>query len=256
MSADMVMSRFYQSILGIPRRASESEITRLLLNDDGKIGGFSRERVQVDFALLDSNALTELGVRLRNLGWMFRNIVAIGYAMGELTPAKLEAAIDHEATVHGFVPDMIIVDYLGIMKNDIRDLRNSIGQNAKDLRGLAQRRNIAMVIGQQVSREGEKAEEAGRLVDVQHTAEDWSLIGTSDIALTISHTKVEKALGLMRLLTAKVRSEKSEYTVLCTQDYQRGQFVLEAHRLPSKYKDLQKAFVASLDKDDKDNDVG
>lgn len=248
MSTDVVMSRFYQSIFAVPKRTADSEVTRLLIEDD-KIAGFSRERVQADFALLDSNAPTEVNLRMRNLGWMFKNIVTIGYAMGELTPAKLEAAIDHEATVYGFVPDMVMVDYLGIMKVDIRDIRNSVGQNAKDLRGLAQRRNIAMVIAQQVSREGKKAEDAGQLVDVQHTAEDWSLIGTSDVALTLSRTRLETDLGLIRLLTAKVRGEAAEYITLCTQDYPRGQFALDSHRLPSKYKDLRDAFAGKLEQE-------
>lgn len=253
MTADAVMARFYQSILGVPKRAADSEVTRILL-DDGKVGGFTRERVQADFALLDDNAQTEISVRLRNLGWLFRNIVVLGYAANELTPAKLEAAIDHEAAVHGFVPDMVLVDYLGIMKVDNRDMRISMGQNAKELRGLAQRRNIAMVAAQQVSREGKNTEEAGRLIDVQHAAEDWSLIGTADIAITLSRTKLESELGLMRLLTAKVRGEQSQYTVLCTQDYPRGQFVLEAHRLPSKYKDLVKAFGEEIGRAQKEKD--
>mgnify|MGYP001595239919 CR=1 FL=1 len=255
MSPDAVMSRFYQSILAVPKRSSDADVTRFLL-DDGKVAGFARERVQADFALLDSNAPTEVSTKLRNLGWMFKNIIVTGYSMGELTPARLEAALDYEATVHSFVPDMVMVDYLGIMKVDTKDMRISMGQNAKDLRGIAQRRNIAMVIAQQISREGKNVEEAGRLVDVQHTAEDWSLIGTADIALTMSRTKLESELGLMRLLTAKVRGEQSQYTVLCTQDYPRGQFVLETYRMPNKYKDLLKAFAQAQEgeatKDDED----
>ncbi len=227
MSPDVVATRFYQSILGVPKRRAESMVTSFKM-DDGKFAGFDREAVQPEFALMDEYAQTEITVRMRRLEWVFRNLSIRGYAAGELTPGLLNAAIDNDVAMHGFIPDMVIVDYLGIMDVDKKDMRVSMGRNAVSLRGIAQSRGVAMVAAQQISREGKKAMDAGQDVDVQHTAEDWSLIGTTDVAITLSKTKLESELGLMRLLTAKVRGERAHYSVLCTQDYSRGQFALEA----------------------------
>lgn len=241
MSADVVAARFYQAILSIPKRRMESVVTGFSY-DDGKFAGFTREQVQADFALMDDYALDELTVRMRRFGWIFRNLSIRSYAAGELTPGLLNAAIDNDVAMHDFVPDMVIVDYLGIMDVDKKDMRVSMGRNAINLRGIASSKNIAMVAAQQISREGKKAMDAGQDVDVQHTAEDWSLIGTVDVAITLSKTKLEAELGLMRLLTAKVRGEKAHYSILCTQDYSRGQFALEATRIPSGYGDKLKTF--------------
>lgn len=238
MSEGAVAARFYQSLLGVSRRPVESTVTRLMLDRDGKFAGFGRDKVESDFSLTDPSANLELTVRIRRMESTFRNLHIRGYAAQDLTVEKLEAAIDEDAATTGFVPDMVVVDYLGEMKLDPNNLRIMLGHTVKALRGLAQRRNLAIATAHQA---GRSAKDAGE-VDLQHIAEDWTIVGTADIVLTMTQTKLEAELGLMRLYTAKVRNEASHYTVLVTQDYTRGQFAIESKRLPSNYSRMVKEF--------------
>lgn len=243
MDAYEVGSRFYQTILGLTTRQPNSLVTRLLYDDDGKFRGFERNEVKSDFSLMDDLAGVELAVRIRNLESMFSNLRIRRYPPGQLTPEMLDGVIDVDASTSGFVPDIILQDYIGIMKTDPKNLRITLGHNGIGLRGIAVSRNVAMVTAQQVSREGVKEQKAGREIDIEHTAEDWSLMGTADMALTMSQTKAEATLGLMRLFVGKGRNEAGRFSVLVSQNYAQGQFAVDSYRIPSGYTKAVDQFI-------------
>jgi replicative DNA helicase len=258
MAAYEVAGRFYQALLGVSTREAESTVTKLIF-EDGKLSGFDTETIKSDFVLMDEDmAHIELAVRISKLEWLFNNLRIREYAPGTLTPDMLEAAIDIDAASTGFIPDMVIVDYLGIMKVDPNNLRITLGHNGIALKGLARKRNVAMITAQQVSREGMKEQKAGKEVDIEHTAEDWSLMGTADTAVTMSQTKVERQLGLMRLFVGKGRQEMARYAVLVTQNYTQGQFAIESHRIPASYTRVLGDFLKDREReqeaDDQDED--
>lgn len=254
MDAPDVGARFYQAMLGVATRQPESLVTRFVF-DDGKFAGFEQEKIRSDFLLLDEGlAHIELGIRIRNFEWMFRNLRIKRFAPGELTPELLEAVIDTEAATTGFMPDMVLIDYVGIMKTDPNNLRITLGHCGVGLRRIAVQRNMAVVTAQQASRQAMTEQKQGKEVDIEHTAEDWSLIATADTALTMSQTKMESALGLVRLLVAKGRTEKGRFTTLVTQDYTRGQFAVESYLLPNKYIKLLDEFNEELDRGKESDD--
>lgn len=250
MSDYEVGARFYQSILGVATRQPESLITRLLYDDDSKFDGFIQEQVKSDFLLMDEElAHVELAMRIRRLEWLFANLRIRQYVPGQLTPSLIEAAVDADASTTGFIPDMILIDYMGIMKLDPNNLRITLGHNGVALKGIARQRNVAVVSAQQVSRAGVQEQKAGREIDIEHTAEDWSLMGTADIAVTMSQTKAERQLGLMRLHVGKGRAEMDKYSVLITQNYNQGQFAIESYRIPSSYTRMLDEFIKERDRD-------
>jgi KaiC/GvpD/RAD55 family RecA-like ATPase len=254
MDAAAVGARFYQALMAVSTRQSESLTTRFVF-DEGQFAGFEQEQIKSDFLLFDEDtAHVELAVRVRNFEWMFKNLRIKRFAPGELTPELIEAVVDTEAASSGFIPDMIVVDYVGIMKVDPNNMRITLGHAGVGLRRIAVQRNIAMVTAQQASRVGISEQKAGREVDIEHTAEDITLINTSDTAVTMSQTKMEGELGLMRLLVAKMRGGKGRFTTLVTQDYTRGQFVVESHPLPSRYSKVLKEFNEELAREQESDD--
>ena len=80
-------------------------------------------------------------------------------------------------------------------------------------------------------------------------ADDWSLIGTADRAITYSATPQEVRHGLARLFVDKARSDKDKFGVLISQNYAFGQFVLDSAPLHDAYWEVLK----DVDDDEEDS---
>lgn len=216
-----VMGRYYQSIWGVTKRSSKTEIARIKSTRSGAITGISMEEFQPEFELMDPNAPQEVKARLRHAGRWGENMRIIQFPPRSKTVADLEAYIDFLERSQNFIPDLILVDYLGILKTDANNHRITLGRAFEELRGLAIRRNVAIETAHQSSKMGAISKRVG----TEHVAEDWSLIGTTDRAYTYSSTSAEKRLGLARFFVAKARKEEDQFGVLITQNYNIGQFV-------------------------------
>ena len=139
-----------------------------------------------------------------------------------LTVARLEAHLDQLESAHGFVPDLLCLDYLGKLDTAGReDYRIELGQQTSDLVTLMKERNIAGVTAQQVNREGQTA----KLVNRTHIAEDISIVGTSDCILTLSRNYKERLHGLARIWVDKARHAVDNFGVVIGQNLHHGQFV-------------------------------
>lgn len=238
-----VVGRYYQRLFSIPkRRDNDVEITELDRDLD-KLIGFRRAKYHPTFGIKDKRAELELTSHLEHLGGKSDYLKVKRFKAGELTANGLRAYLDTLEQVEGFIPDLIIVDYLGIMKFDPRDKRASLGNNCVELRAVAQERNAAMVTAHQLSKRGEEAP----LAKGTHLAEDWSIMGTCDIVVIYSVTDLEFRYGLGRLYVAKARTEEDRFAVLITQAYKIGQFCLTSMFLQKQYGDLFKDFTADSD---------
>jgi hypothetical protein len=141
-----------------------------------------------------------------------------------LTLGMLNAYLDMLDKVENFKPDIILLDYLTLMHLTTDDLRISIGQLGRQLRGLAEIRNLAMVTVLQANREA-----VGRQwITSAHTAEDWSLPGTSDIFLTYNQTAHERGMHVARIHVDKVRNARAKWNAFIIQAYEIGQFCLDS----------------------------
>jgi hypothetical protein len=257
MPMELVVSRYYQSFFSIPRRHEDIEVTRFDM-DDGRLTGLIRDEVYPDFYYRTESGefndvvRDELFTRLEHFGTRFANIIVKSFPPRSLTVNGLRAFLDNLEVTQRFIPDMLILDYIGIMRTDQRDHRISLGRVMEDFRGLCVERNIAGVTAQQVSRAGS---EAG-MVTRTGVAEDWSLIGTADQVITYSCTNAEERLGLARLWIDKSRSEKDRFGVLITQAYKIGQFCLSSMLLPDNYYDVLKDNEEGEDEDDDNDEKG
>jgi hypothetical protein len=90
-----------------------------------------------------------------------------------------------------------------------------------------------MVFPDQYNREGMKASKARST----HVGGDISEIFTADTVCDLSSTEAEFERGLARLFVDHCRGAKDKWTVLLTQNYTTGQFVVDAAIMPDSYFD-------------------
>lgn len=248
MDEEDVLARMYQAMMSLPVTGDDFEITTIKKRL-GKVTGLERKTMRPQFHFGSKTIELEINSYLDQLGRKADNFVVKRFVPGQLTGAGLRAYLD-SLEQGGFIPDMVVVDYLGIMKVDPRNLRISMGQNAVELRAVAIERNIAMVAAHQASKAGEEA----MTVKTTHMAEDFSIVGTADWILTYSCSEREFAHGLGRLFVGKARRRKDRWGVLITQSYDIGQFCLSSMFLDSSYFEHLEELTADNDADDVPDD--
>ncbi len=239
-----VLGRYYQSLFSIAKRDDAViEITNLVKDENNRLEGFERTEWEAGFSIKSGSADLEIQNHLETMGTKVRNLWVKRFKPNELTGNSIRAFLDTLETVEGFVPDMVIFDYLGLMKIDPRDKRTSLGINCVELRAIAIERNLAMVTAHQLSKKGEEA----ALAKGTHIAEDWSIMGTADVVLIYSVTDMEFKFGLGRIYVAKCRSEEDRFAILITQAYKVGQFCLDSMYLQKQYSELFNEFKTGTD---------
>jgi DnaB-like helicase C terminal domain len=245
--AEEVVQRYYQSLFGASKRDEPNKISTFKLDRNGEVDQIIAQTIEPPFAFESEAIREELETRLTHYGIRAENIIIKRFPMRSLTVDRLEAYLESLEAVENFVPDMVIIDYPGIMKTDAKNHRISLGRLVEELRGLSQRRNFALAAAHQTNRMSVNAE----LVKSTHVAEDWSAIGTADFVITFSQTAAEKQRGLARLFVDKARSEADKMGVLITQSYRTGQFCIESIRLSDSYARIMEGM--GLNNDDEDN---
>jgi len=250
MDEEDVGLRYYMSLFSVPKRLAPVEITTMTIDQENHLEELVRKKFKPAFAFDESAIDEELRSYSEAFGKRFDNLRIKRYPPGQLTIGMIEAYLDTLEQVEGFIPDMLIVDYPGIMKLDPKNIRGSLGYLVMELRGLFVRRNVAGVVAHQGSKEGEKAV----MMKATHVAEDWSVVGTADVIVTYSCTEREFRYGLARLFVAKARSEEDRFALLITQSYKIGQWCLESHFLDKGYRTMLDDFTADdVDADDDDD---
>lgn len=226
-----VIGRYWQSIFSVSKRREPVEITQLERDVD-EFSGLEREKIKPTFALEDDSASLELQTHWEHMGAKGKNLIVKRFKPNEMTPNGIRAYLDTLEMVEGFIPDMVIVDYLGLLKKDPKNIRGSMSTNCEDLRAIMIERNVAGVTAHQLSKAGELA----AMATGTHLAEDWSIMGTCDTVLTYSCTDLEFEHGLARMYVAKARSDQDRFQIVITQSYAVGQFCLDSMYMHREYK--------------------
>lgn len=249
MDEAVVAQRYYQALFGATKREPEVEITGLRLRSN-YLTDFSRYKVIPDFTFSDPSIGDELETRINWLGTRCNDLLIKRFPGRSLTMNGLRAYLDQLESIENFVPDLLLLDYIGVTRTDARDHRITLGRNYEEFRAILVERNIAGATAQQSSKKGMNS----MRVNSGHVAEDWSLIGTSDIVMTLTRTEGEHRLGLGRLYVTKVREEESGFGVLLTQNYSTGQFAIESTLLTSRVHEMVAEYSNEDKKDDDDED--
>lgn len=224
MSEERVVQRYYQQLFSIAKRPDEYHQTHMEFDELGRLSGFQISKVQPRLNLRDPKIRSYLMERLDQWGMRLDRIRIKQFATKSLTIAQLESYLDMLEITQKFIPDVLVVDYPDLMYFDPKNPRQALGRLYEELRGLAVRRNLALAAATQANRAGDDA----KLVTDTNVSEDISKIATADIVITYSQTIDERRLGLARLFVSNARNDEDKFTVLITQSYRTGQFVLES----------------------------
>lgn len=250
LSEEETAQRYLQAFFAIPKHDAEMMRTTLLKDRLGRFADIKSEKFKAEFTFDSPLIADELQIRLDHFGTRFNNLIIKKFPMRSLSMDGLRAYLDNLEVTEKFIPDMVILDYFGVMKVDTKDFRISLGRAFEDFKGLCEERNVSGETAQQVSRVGAQSNN----VVMTQISEDWSLTNTADVVRTFTSTDAEFERGLGRIYVNKARSETDKYGVLITQNYATGQFALDSMLLEKKYFEAMQEFTKSEDEDEGDGD--
>lgn len=120
---------------------------------------------------------------------------------------------------YGFIPDLVVVDYLDLIKpsTSYNDEYADLGAITLALRGLAGELKVPLWTACQVNRPGMSQE----VVDVEHISDSFRKAQIADIVIAICSTREEHEMEIRRLFLAKNRNGPSKRTVKIRSAYNR-----------------------------------
>jgi len=232
MSDDRCAQRYFQALFAISKRKETFQTTRFQKDKLGRLTGFDDIRVTPKLALSDPNIRKKLERKIDKFSLrLLDNIIIKQFPTGALTMPQLSAYLDNLEVTEKFVPDLLVLDYPDLMKLDKANMRLSIDEVYKDFRGLLVRRNIAGAVVSQSHRAAAKAKQVG----ADNVAEAYSKIAHADTIITYTQTPHEQKLGLARLHVAGGRNDQDKITIVISQQYGMGNFVIDSTLMSGNY---------------------
>lgn len=135
-----------------------------------------------------------------------------------LSVTGLRAFLNQLKNYEDFTPDVLIVDYLELMKTD-RDMAEYQGQErlAQELRGVASEYGCLVWTATQTNREGKKV----NIITDAELADSYGKIRVCDLVFSINQTEQEFDKGAARLYLMKSRNGRARFIVPIGIDYSR-----------------------------------
>ncbi len=168
-----------------------------------------------------SNRVDDIEERLEiiNKQWQDRGrLVVKEFPTKRLSVTALRAFLNQLKNYEDFSPDVVIVDYLELMKTD-RDMAEYQGQErlAQELRGIASEYGCLVWTATQTNREGKKV----NIITDAELADSYGKIRVCDLVFSINQTEQEFDQGNARLYLMKSRNGRARFIVPIKIDYSR-----------------------------------
>jgi len=147
------------------------------------------------------------------------------YNSNEVRSDDLIAHINELRMYEKFVPDLVIIDYINIMKpNDIRiSPENSFKYYktvTEEIRNIGKTFNIPVLTATQINREGMSDRGGSKsFVTGKDVAESRGVIDTADVFMPIIQTATDKQKSRFYLSGDKVRNDRSGWKIEYNVDY-------------------------------------
>lgn len=144
------------------------------------------------------------------------------FPTNSLRPMDVDMLIEDYRS-QGIVFDAVVVDYLDIMAPN-RWMPNDIANSKsvwEDMRGLAQKYDVAMLSATQTNREGAKK----TTVEDTDVAEDYNKIRIADLAMSINADDDELNRGEARIYFAASRNQRGKFSVVIKNNMECMQFL-------------------------------
>jgi replicative DNA helicase len=198
--------------------------------------------------LLTVDNKDELNVLLQKLvddPRIVKNLKVWDFPNGQLKLSTLKAYIDALELQSGWAPDLVIIDYADIMyfKHKYEQWMEQ-DANYMALKGYATERNLMIVTATQGNRssESEETTKLGR----GNVAGSYNKLSHVDYLVSIFQKELEQEYGLARLNVNKSRTSGGGFEVVVTQNFDIGQFALDAQEMTKEQKTKYKALVNAL----------
>lgn len=168
-----------------------------------------------------SNRVDDIEERLEiiNKQWQDRGrLVVKEFPTKRLSVTALRAFLNQLKNYEDFSPDVVIMDYLELMKTD-RDMAEYQGQErlAQELRGIASEYGCLVWTATQTNREGKKV----NIITDAELADSYGKIRVCDLVFSINQTEQEFDQGNARLYLMKSRNGRARFIVPIKIDYSR-----------------------------------
>lgn len=208
-----LMSLQGRNVLGITLEVSKSVLSSRL---DASVSDENIDDIQ-SHILKVSKAVKEKGEKAGKY-------LLHEFPSGSFRPLDLDNVIEGYKA-KGIIFDAVIIDYLDIMAPNrwTPDPTENSRTVWIDVRGTAQRENLALLSATQTNREGHKSVTA----KAEHAAEDFNKIRTADLVISLNATEEEMAKGEARLFFAASRNQKGEFAVRIKRDLSKGHALKE-----------------------------
>ena len=130
-----------------------------------------------------------------------------------------------QCQLHGFQPDLVIIDYVGEMK-DYPGMATweSRQRMVGDLRGFAVEEKVCVLTALQPDKKAKEAVRQGLLIEDDNLADSYGQIRPLDAFWSINITAEEKDAGIARVKVVKHRSGESGYIIYLNFDKQQLKF--------------------------------
>lgn len=206
-----MVRRIYSNMQGRPKDAKDCmlpyfESLGIDYSDDDATKGEQKFRIAYRKTHLDppstKRADVETFLRRMRMSTNGGRFLLETYAPNVLSCRDLEHLLDNYRDYRNFIPDVLIVDYVDLLRpeNTRDDKRNRIDSVCLGLRKIALDRDILVVTPQQSNRSG-----YGRDVSKANVAENIGNVAHAAIILGLNHTQEEKEQGITRVKILKNR---------------------------------------------------
>lgn len=145
------------------------------------------------------------------------NLVIKEFPTGQLNVNQIRALLVTLRLHHDFVPDVIIVDYLELLRpNRVIDAEYQAQERiAQELRGLAMENNLLVWTATQTNRQGKKVP----IITDAELGDSYGKIRPADFAISLNQTQEEYDKGRMRVYVVKARDAKQHYHITASVNY-------------------------------------
>lgn len=130
---------------------------------------------------------------------------------------------------NGITYDLIVVDYLGIMKPEVNyadNKRFGLAEIGQDLRAMATVFNAAVLTAYQTNRDGTKKAQKN-VADGTDAAEDYEVVRTADVLITINFSPDDRANGEVVLYFSEMRNAEGGLRLRFSQDLGCMRFLID-----------------------------
>ena len=123
------------------------------------------------------------------------------FPSGKTTLDNIEQHIEQLKTQYDFIPDVIFIDYIDLLKNSARDRLEGTEDIYTSVRGLARELGLPIITPSQANRTGANSE----IIEGSNIAGSYSKLMIGDIVLSLARNRGDKLTGTGRWHVMKNR---------------------------------------------------